>query len=172
MSPREILKIRLRNEYYELQKIPKNNGFYDITPAPGEEAPYVQKYHVTYHIPTFIKQGSSIQRDTKVEISIPDSFPVGAPKMTVIEGAVPFHVNWWAESGDLCNGNFWNPDRWLYEYVAFAGEVLAFRTERVNVNSPANRNAIPFYESNKHRFPTIKDAMPGPRAKRKFKILD
>lgn len=168
MTPEQQARVRLQNEFLELKKI-RRNDIMEFVPAPGEVEPYVRNYIVTYHIPTFVDNGNSIQQTTVVKVSIPDNFPQTQPIADVVQGRVPFHVNWWAD-GHLCNGNFWNSGRWLYEYFGFIGEVLQFRPDRINVGSPANRNAIPFFQANRHRMPTDSRPMPVPN-RHKMTIL-
>jgi len=169
MTHEEQVRVRLKNEYDALKRI-RPNDVMTIEVAPGQRPPYVRKYIVTYNIPTYVNGGRSIQQTTKVQVALGDNFPVSAPLATVVGGLVPYHVNWWP-NGDLCNGNVWNSGRWLYEYLGFIGEVLQFRPSRVNVKSPANSNAIPFYQRNMSRFPTDKRSMPLPAAKHVLKVL-
>lgn len=157
-DPRELLKLRLKNEYAKVQAVFQNNEVYVILPAPGEELPYVQKYWVTYKIPTFIDYGKRLQSQIKIEIDIPDSFPVGSPRAHVIEGKVPFHVHIW-ENGYIDNGGFWNHDKWIYDYIIFLGKTLSYNAKYVNVNSPSNMKAVQFFNENRDKFPTIAEEL-------------
>lgn len=155
MSPREIFKIRLKSEYTKLQSIAFNGDYYDITPALGEVIPYVQKYWVNYKIPTFVDFGKRMQLQTKIEIAISGSFPMQCPSARVIEGEIPFHVNIWMNDGRIDQGAFWNPGRWIYEYIVYIANILAFNMEYIDVRSPCNKGAIQFFDENRDRFPTI-----------------
>lgn len=168
MTPEQTAQLRLKNEYNELQKLP-TNPIYSFKPSAGQRPPCVRKYDVTYNIPTYINGGRSIQRKTVVRIELPDNFPHTNPYVTVISGEPPFHVNWW-DNGDMCLGNFWNAGRWLWEFFNFIGEVLQFQPHRINVDSPANFSAIPFYKNNPSKFPTDNRPMPVPGSKPATKI--
>lgn len=169
MTPQEKFNIRLKNEYEKVKLMGKSD-LMTIAPALGQVEPYVRSYVIRYNIPTFVNNGNSMQQSTTVRVDIPDSFPIGSPTAVVTSGNVPFHVNWWSD-GRLCNGNFWNPDRYIWEYMVFIGEVMMFKPERVNVKSPANREAIPFYQNNSRRFPTMNRPLPYPRERKKLTIL-
>ena len=161
LTPQQQYQLRLKNEYEAIRLLPRND-IYTIVPTAGQRTPYVTSYDVTFNIPTIVNGNGRRQERTSVRVILPENFPVSEPHAFVIAGSIPFHVNWYT-AGGLCNGNFWNPSRWLWEYINFIGEVLQFKPSRINVNSPANRDAIPYYTSHKSSFPTDHRNMPVPR---------
>ena len=164
MNAEQQRQARLMNEYNELQKLPKNSPVYTVVPSPGQRVPYVTSYDVTYTIPTYVDNGRNKQQRTVVRVTLGNTWPQSRPGVTVIEGKTPFHVNWFT-NGDLCTGNNWVPTMWLYEFFGFIGRVLQYQHSVVNVESPANTAAIPFYNEHRYRdLPTDNRPMPSPGA--------
>lgn len=173
MEHSKVLMIRLKNEYETLMSVPENDMIH-IEPAPGETPPHVKRYHVTYHVPTWV-------RDDDGEIRLQDTTGMLFEKMTltdpvrirVVEGRPPYHVNWY-ESGVYGGGvRFWNPGTSLYEYIAEVFSVLQFREEAINIHSPSNHAARDFYLQHRNdeppMFPTDTRELPA-RPERGLKI--
>ena len=154
--------IRLKNEYNELLLLPKDSDVYTVVPSPGQEPPYVASYDVTYTIPTYVDEGRNLQQRTVIRVTLDSGWPRSAPRAKVIEGKTPFHVHWY-EDGNVSTGGYWLPTKWLYEFFGFIGSMLQYQPSVVNVHSPANFDAVPFY--NEHRLrdlPTDNRSMPVP----------
>ena len=170
MTKEESTLIRLKNEYDAIMRIPKNNGIYSAVPSPGQKPPYVRSYDVTFTVPTYVDEGRSIQQRTVVRVLLSDAFPEVKPRVNVIEGKCPFHVNWFT-SGELCSGTNWASTMWLYDFFGFIGNVLQYQPDKVNVKSAANPAAIPFFEAHKNRdLPTDNRPMPGPMTKHRMSL--
>ena len=169
MIPQEKFNIRLKNEYKNVMLM-EESELMMVAPAPDQEPPYVRSYIVRYNIPTFINKGESLQQTTVVRVDIPASYPMSSPTACVVQGSVPFHVNWWSD-GRMDNGNFWNWDRYIWEYMVFIGESLMFKPECMNVHCPSNQDAVSFCKNNLYRFPTIDCELPRPHVQKRFTIL-
>lgn len=158
-------KARLKAEYEAMCALPYT-GLFSWKLAPGQKAPYVTQYLITYNNKTLVKGPGGIvktQMSTTVQISInPDVFPTNAPIARVVSGAVPFHPNWW-ENGNVCNGNIWNVDMWIWQYAIKIGRVLAFDPSVTNIGSPANRDAIPYWNAHLRSFPCGRINFPHPK---------
>ncbi len=165
-------KKRLENEYNELQKLPKNDLF-KVEPAPGQTPPHVSCYHVTYTVPTWVKVGGRIIKQERTVVKIDKPSAAGDPRAVVIEGAVPYHTNWYTD-GAVCNGNVCHPSMWLYQYIGAICEMLQFKEDRINPGSAANREARDYWVEHKNdpsKFPTDTRRIPVPGEKPKIQIL-
>lgn len=158
-------KSRLKAEYEAMCALPFNSLF-TWKLGPGQRAPYVTQYIITYNNPTMVQgpRGAiKTQAKTTVQIDInSDCFPTGAPTARIIEGQVPFHPNWYT-SGNVCNGNIWHTNMWIWEYAIKIGRVLAFDPVVTNPGSPANGNAVPYWNSHVRSFPCGRTNFPHPK---------
>lgn len=156
-------RARVKNEYKAMCALPYS-PILSWKLAPGCTKDNPTAYLVTYHNPTLVKPGSMVkkQASTTVRINLPDDFPDSSPSVIVVEGDIPWHVNWWRD-GRMCTGNIWSLGMWLYQFVAKVGKVLAFDESVTNTGSPANRDAIPYWESHKREFPCGRTDFPHPR---------
>lgn len=163
MTTEKERQVRLRNEYKAMCALPYS-PLLNWSLAPGCTRDHPTAYLVTYHNPTLVKPGAVVktQYHTTVRINLPDDFPDSSPSVVVVEGNIPWHVNWWRD-GRMCTGNIWSIGMWLYQFVAKVGKVLAFDESVTNPASPANREAIPYWEANKHKFPCGQTVFPYPR---------
>jgi len=139
------MKLRLENEYHAMCAFPVNSLF-TWRIAPGQTAPRVKSYIITYNVRTKVKDRGSerFQEKTVIRLDYPDDIN-SAPIVNVIEGKVPFHPNWW-ENGRLCPGSMWDKEKILWKYVIKIGKVLAFDPEFTNPKSPANHAAANDWE--------------------------
>lgn len=157
-------KSRLQAEYEAMCALPFNSLFtWKI--GPGQTPPYVTKYIVTYNNPTIVKIGHMVRRQEKTIIQIeinPETLPGGAPVARVIDGQVPFHPNWYA-SGNLCSGNIWNTNMWIWEYAIKIGRVLAFDPAVTNPGSAANGEAATYWHLHARSFPCGRTDFPHPK---------
>lgn len=163
MTTEKDRRIRVKNEYKAMCAMPYS-PIISWKLAPGCTRDNPTAYIVTYHNPTLVKPGSVVKKQdvTTVRINLPDDFPDSSPSVLVVEGDVPWHVNWWRD-GRMCTGNIWSINMWLYQFVSKVGRVLAFDESVTNPNSPANRDAIPYWETHKREFPCGRIDFPRPR---------
>ena len=163
------MKLRLQNEYKELLKVPKT-PLYDWTIEPGEEAPYVRSYIITYHVKTLVMNGAKLdwQYETAVRIS-KDS--LNEPwKAKVVRGSVPFHPDIWPNGRFSGGYGMDDPTMWLYEAINFIGKTLRFQPDLINAPSPSNRDAAAYWlkhkddkdEDGNRLFPTESEEFPVP----------
>ena len=159
-------KTRLANEYAHTMKLNEaSGGMISVRPAPGENIPYVKKYHVTYNIPTYISGGLLPKKQDRTVVEVSVTALNTAPRAKVVAGLsqVPFHPNWY-NHGSVCNGTGWEgKEMWLSDYICFVGELLQFKASRINPNSPANHAANDWWKANRNNrrlFPTDSRPMP------------
>ena len=63
MTMTPAYRTRLKNEYEKAMDLNrKANGLIILKPAPGQTAPYVEKYLATFNFPTWVKAGSQIKK--------------------------------------------------------------------------------------------------------------
>ena len=141
-DPRELRNKRLENEYKELMRI--NGPIIQITPI--GRAPY-ESYSITFNIRTIISPTPTYRDKTACTLTIPPNYPDGAPTITSNQTPYPWHVNWFP-SGRWCFGG-WTREESLVNYIYRCAKILQFDPEITNTRSPANRDAIPFWEANK-----------------------
>lgn len=132
--------MRLENEYRAMCAFPINTLF-SWKIAPGQTAPRVRAYVVTYNVITMVKDGDRLKSHNKtvVLITLPDS-PDGAPTARIIGGSIPFHPNIYT-SGYFCPGDIWDKEKILWKFVINIGRVLAFDPDITNPQSAANIEA-------------------------------
>ena len=154
---------RIRNEYKAMCALPYS-PIMSWALAPGCTRENPNAYLVTFHNPTIVKPGSFEKKQdvTTVRINLPDDFPNSAPSVIVVDGDIPWHPNWWRD-GRMCVGNIWSVGMWLYKFISKVGRVLAFDKGVTNVNSPANHDAIKYWEDHKNTFPVGRLDFPHPR---------
>ena len=155
-----------------------DNDLYTVEPAPGEEAPYVKRWLLTYRGPTLVKRADGMidrQTETVVRIDLYALEDGGfGMRAHVEEGLVPFHPNWFL-SGLLANGQAWSKATGLVEYIVFVCEILQFKAHRINLESPANAEAARYYAAHRddaEAFPVDARPVPVPEepASRKLRI--
>lgn len=156
-------RTRIKNEYKAMLALPYS-PILSWKLAPGCTKDNPTAYLITYHNPTLIKLGTvyKIQKETTVRMNLPEDFPDNPPSVIVVEGDIPWHVNWWRD-GRMCPGNIWSKGMWLYTFVAQVGKVLAFDKNVGNPGSPANRDAIPYWNEHIKEFPYGRTDFPRPR---------
>lgn len=169
-------EIRLKNEYEMLMSVPENDIVH-IEPAPGETPPHVQRYHVTYHVPTWVQDDDGeirLQNKTVVLFEITKlRDPV---RIRTAEGRAPFHTDWY-ESGMYGAGVGFGPSAlWLYDHIVHVCHVLQFRENVINIHSPSNMAARDFYlqhrDDDPPMFPTdTRELPPMPEREPKIRLV-
>jgi len=155
-DPRELRNKRLNNEYEELMRI--NGSIIQIQPLGN--APY-EKYRITFNIRTIISPSSKFRDKTVCTLLIPADYPTGAPSITADNTPYPWHVNWF-QSGRWCIGG-WSKEESLVNFINRCARTLQFDPEITNIKSPANRDAIDFWNTNKGKrgvIPSDTQALP------------
>jgi ubiquitin-protein ligase len=96
-----------------------------------------------------------VQEVTKVTISLPSRYPFDEPKVTIKTPIL--HPNVYA-SGLICLGTKWIPTNGLDLLVKRIGQIITFDPTILNDRSPANRDALAWYQGAKRQhsnaFPT------------------
>ncbi len=162
MDARELRKIRLKNDYEKMCQMKKNSGsrvidFEVLNPENPEH------YVVTFYIKTIVgvdALGNPVYRDKSVvDITFPSTYPESYPT-AVMRDKPPFHVNWYRD-GRWCQGP-WMPEEPLWSYVRRMAKTLQFDVKHTNPKSPANADAIRFWEDakNKKYFPCDRQELP------------
>jgi len=142
LDARELRSKRLGNEHRELMKI--NGPIIQIVPLGSE--PY-GSYRITFNIRTIISPLPAYRDRTVCTLIIPARYPMDQPKLAVDDMAPPWHVNWF-RGGTWCHGH-WSPEESLVNYIYRCAKTLQFDPEITNPDSPANREAMPFWDENK-----------------------
>ena len=147
-------KRRLASEYRDVLKIPITNAMRIKVVPNGKPVEETRTYLVTYNIETRVKKDDKIvpQYRTVVRFDLGPDFPASAPTVTIVEGLVPWHVNWYT-SGRLCPGNMWHQDPFLYKFLIKVGKTISFSPEYTNPGSPANSGARQYWTDTLKKFP-------------------
>ena len=163
MTPQEIRKIRLGNDYKQMLNI-QNRGVISWEAVEGKP-PYVEKYRVTIHVRTITGKranGSPIYRNVSVvTVTLPPDYPNSAPRI-VMESSPPFHPNWFDDS-HWCYGS-WRVGEALGDHVIRMIKTLQFDPAITNENDAANENAKAWYIAKKRSglFPCDRTRLPDP----------
>lgn len=156
MTQKELRAIRLKNDY-ELMKNMKSKVINFTVDNPEKPEQYV----VTFHIRTIVdvdSAGKPVYRDTSVvDITFPPEYPEAKPK-AVMREKQPLHVNWYRDRSWCCG--HWFSDEPLWSYVRRMAKTIQFDPKYTNVKSPANMDAIPFWNNNQRYFPTDTQQLP------------
>lgn len=142
-DPRALRNKRLENEYKELMMI--NGDIIQIVPV---GSPPYETYKVTFNIRTIISPSPTYRDKTVCTLTIPPNYPDGAPTITADHTPYPWHINWF-QNGRWCFGG-WNREESLVNYLNRCARTLQFDPEIANPGSPANTDAMPFWNKNKH----------------------
>jgi len=141
-DPRTLRRVRLESEYKELMRI--NGKVIKIEPL--GRPPY-EKYKITFNVRTIIGPEPSYRNQTVCTLTIPPNYPDGAPVITADQTPYPWHINWF-QSGRWCYGH-WNREESLVNYLHRCARTLQFDPEIANPGSPANRDAMSFWNMNR-----------------------
>lgn len=158
---RALRKIRMANEYAKLMRMSTPGGIMEIT---GNNGPQSNRYTIIFRIPTIIgidTRGNPVYRNSStVDITIPEDYPRRPPTAHMREKQ-PWHPNWFSHQA-WCPGIYTSEHEPLWDYVTRMAETIRFNPKFTNPNSPANPDALDFWNdpSNKHYFPTSHDPLP------------
>lgn len=171
MDPRALRATRLKNEHRELMKL--NGPVIEIEPLDFE--PHA-KYRITFNIRTIISPKPTYQSKTVCVLELPEGFPRDMPRLLIeqcSETVTPWHVNWY-KGGTWCAGN-WSSSEPLTNYIYRCAKTLQFDTLITRLESPANKDAIPFWNDNKKKvgiIPCDRQTLPTADAQAKISILN
>lgn len=168
MTPQELRRHRLAADYEEMRSI---RGKIIHWEANRGSQPHFDQYLLTVRIRTIIGRGPDYASEIKLRLDLPALYPMSAPVIAVREPPFPFHPNWWA-NGSWCYGT-WAPGEGLGRYVIRMARTLQFDPGLTNLDSPANREAVPWWSAFAQRglFPTDRQTLPDPTVKRSVRIV-
>lgn len=158
-----MTKTRLANEYNKLCKVPFNS-LYRWSVAPGQTAPEVRSYLVTYTNPCPVKTvlGVVNQDQITVRFDLGPNYPNDCPAATIVEGETPFLPNVYP-SGNFCFGDLYKSNYFLWQWFNVVGRVLAGDPLYTNPGSPANDDARTYYLNHRRKFPVGRIDFPRPK---------
>lgn len=130
-------KQRIANQYWAMCAF-RTNDLFSWAIAPGQKAPHVTSYIVTYNVKTLVMVNDKLvpQMRTVVQIDMPAS-EHDRPTARVIEGLTPFSPNIYV-NGKVCVGNLEEKNFILWRFVVKLGKLIAFDPGVTNPDSPAN----------------------------------
>ncbi len=163
-TPQEQRKIRLKNDYAEMQNI--QGTIVQWIPTNGVP-PYVEEYKLTVKVRTIIGPGPTYRDLHIIKVSLPPSYPLGSPPQIVMETSPqPFHPNWFTDRR-WCYGS-WVISEGLGHHIIRMIRTLQFDSEITNPDSSANYVAKNWYLENQHRnwFPCDRQILPDPTMER------
>jgi ubiquitin-protein ligase len=165
-TPQELRRIRLQNDYKEMQNISGN--IVQWKPVKGE-SPYTEAYELTIQIRTIISSQPKYRDKHVIYLEIPANYPTVPPQINMRTNPPPFHPNWYV-NGNWCYGT-WDVSEGLGHHVIRMIRTLQFDLEITNPNSRANYNAGDWFETNRNRglFPCDRSVLPDP-TKSRFQI--
>lgn len=169
MDQRQIRKIRLKNDYTMLKNM--SNSLIEIT---GDDTEAPEKYTIVYNLRTIIgvdTSGKPIYREkSTVDLTIPPEYPY-APPRAVMRETQPWHPNWYTDHA-WCYG-YWDNEEPLWSYIRRMGRTIQFHPDYTNPGSPANSEALEFWNNanNKRLFPCDKNNLPTGDRTSRIKIL-
>lgn len=168
-SPQEIRKIRLGNDYKQMQRI--QGSIISWHPLKGT-VPYIEEYEITINVRTIEGIGTNgkpkYRNSSKVILTLPADYPRVAPKVVMQTRPKPFHPNWFPGM-NWCYGT-WFPSEALGDYVIRMVKTLQFDKDITNENSPADVEANEWYKRNINSglFPCDRQVLPDPSSSFKF----
>ena len=115
----------------------------------------INKLSIDLNYRTVADRSGKISEITKVEIQLPERYPFVEPK--VIFKTIVFHPNVYS-SGQVCLGTKWIPTEGLDLLLERLIKILVFDATILNTKSPANSEALRWYQkkvtSSPNFFPT------------------
>ncbi len=166
-TPQEQRKIRLKNDYKEMQNI--KGAIISWKPLVGT-APYIEQYELTVNVRTIIDSDPSYREKHVIRVTLPAGYPFrAAPDVVMISKPKPFHPNWFS-NGKWCFGTH-DISEGLGHHIIRMIKTLQYDLDITNEHSPADGTANCWYVSNKHSglFPCDKSVLPDP-TKSKFNV--
>lgn len=144
MTPQDIRRLRLKNEYQSMKDI---QGKYIKWKAIKGIAPYIEEYQITLKIKSILDSKPTYRNSHDVKLIIPSDYPASPAVITMITTPFVFHPNWY-DNGLWCNGN-WNPSEELGDFVMRMAKTLQYDFSITNQKSPANKTANNWFISKK-----------------------
>lgn len=162
-TPQEMRKIRLKNDYKEMQNI--RSFIIQWRPLQGEP-PYVEAYELTVGIRTIISPRPGYRDSHIIKVALPSNYPHSPPSTSMETSPQPYHPNWYP-NGNWCCGH-WDISEGLGHHVVRMIRTLQFDPEITNPDSAANGEAKRWYLTNNDRgwFPCDRQVLPDPTQSR------
>ncbi|PTX61107.1 ubiquitin-protein ligase [Kordia periserrulae] len=159
MTPQEIRKLRLKNDYKEMVNI---KGDIITWEAINGNVPYIEAYKVTLKIKGITGKGPTYRDTHIVNVKIPADYPRVAPEVRMESQPVVFHPNWYRD-GKWCFGT-WIMSEGLGHHIVRMARTLQYDLEITNEESPANREANSWFLKKKggNIFPCDTQLLPDP----------
>ncbi|MCP5008001.1 MAG: hypothetical protein GY941_29315 [Planctomycetes bacterium] len=167
-TPQELRKIRLKNDYKEMQNIKTDIILWEVIEG---EIPYVESYRLTVNVRTIINSMPEYRNTHIIDVDLSENYPISPPRITMQSTPQPFHPNWFSDKR-WCYGT-WNISEGLGHHVVRMIRTLQFDLEITNPDSPANYKANRWFLKNKNKglFPSDNTTLPDP-SKSRFSVKD
>lgn len=152
MDLRELHKIRIKNDYYNLSKL-ESGGLFTWEAVKGVP-PHVEEYLFHIRIPGFISP--DVRNDEwTVKLKLDPNYPNVAPIIQMIGEKQIFHPHWYTEG--RWDYGCYQPSLPLARVVLSMLHDMAYDPAYINVNIPSNQSAARWYKehANGDLFPTI-----------------
>jgi predicted Zn finger-like uncharacterized protein len=141
---------RRRNDVAKLRELAgQSNGRISVDHVTGNP-PHTIELSLRFNTAPSRSYPTNVQKVTKVKISLPARYPFTGPQ-AFIDTPI-FHPNVFS-SGQICLGSKWIPTENLELLVRRIIQILVFDPSIVNEQSPANMEALSWYQSTKHAHP-------------------
>lgn len=165
-TPQEQRKIRLSNDYREMENI--KGSIIQWRPLIGEGT-NIEKYEITINVRSIIGPGPDYRGNHVIHLTLPSDYPFSPPQIVMQSSPQPYHPNWFSDKR-WCYGS-WDVSEGLGHHVIRMIRTLQFDREITNENSFANRDATGWYTGNLNRdwFPCDRQILPDP-TKRRFEV--
>ncbi|MDP9120423.1 MAG: ubiquitin-conjugating enzyme E2 [Acidobacteriota bacterium] len=137
MTPEELRRERLRNDFKEMQRL---DGEVIRLTAQGD-AP--ERYRLLLRVRSIIGPGPAYRDEHEVQVELGPGYPWGPPQITMLTLPPPFHPNWFRDAR-WCGGDP-APEESLAQRVLRMVRTLQFDLKITNPNSPANHHAADWY---------------------------
>jgi hypothetical protein len=144
--------LRRSSDYEKVKKLVENSeNLLEIESIEGEPP---RQFVIAYHckgIEKIDKSGTAIIRDRhRVEITLPANYPVDRPYALFLTPI--FHPNVF-ENNVICLGETWNVNESLDNLILRIGKIIQYDVDYMNLQSPANWDAMSWAESHRDLFP-------------------
>jgi ubiquitin-protein ligase len=163
VTPREKRKIRLKNEFGEMERIRRQGGVIEWQRVDGVE-PHVNSYMLTLRVRTIIGPEPTYRSEHVIVVTLPPDYPDSKPLAIMETKPPPFHPNWWPD-GRWCEGT-WQESESLGMFIVRMVRTLQYDKQITHEDDAANIDAAAWYRTKKQSnlFPCDTSALPDPKA--------
>lgn len=149
MTPEELRRNCLKKEYEKM--LPLNDSGIISWDAVKGTAPYVEKYLVTAKV-SGLDENKRIKGRWQFFVELGEHYPYSSPRI-YLKDQHSWNPNVYS-SGSICVfGKTYSAAQSLAEIVILAVKILAYKTDKIGVSSPANREARDWYLEKKAHSP-------------------